>query len=89
MKLSAVHNDRPIEPLDLAVFWTEFVMRHKGAENLRTTAHELHWIQYHSLDVIALLTAIVLAIALVTIKCCMFFLKKCTRKKKQNKNKRE
>ncbi|XP_076118950.1 UDP-glucuronosyltransferase-like [Alosa pseudoharengus] len=90
MKLSAVHNDRPIEPLDLAVFWTEFVMRHKGAEHLRPAAHELNWIQYHSLDVIALLTTIVLTVVLVTIKSCMFCLKKCTRNKtKQKKNKRE
>ncbi|XP_048095708.1 UDP-glucuronosyltransferase 1A5-like isoform X2 [Alosa alosa] len=90
MKLSAVHNDRPIEPLDLAVFWTEFVMRHKGAEHLRPAAHELNWIQYHSLDVIALLTTIVLTVVLVTIKSCMFCLKKCTQNKtKQKKNKRE
>lgn len=30
MRLSSLHKDRPIEPLDLAVFWVEFVMRHKG-----------------------------------------------------------
>lgn len=88
-KLSAVHNDRPIEPLDLAVFWTEFVMRHKGAEHLRPAAHDLNWIQYHSLDVIALLATIVLTIVLVAIKCCMFCFKKCMRKTKQSKNKRE
>ncbi|XP_062391024.1 UDP-glucuronosyltransferase 1-6-like [Sardina pilchardus] len=89
MKLSAVHKDRPIEPLDLAVFWTEFVMRHKGADHLRSTAHELSWVQYHSLDVIALLTTIILTVVLVTIKCCMFCFRKCTGKSNQNKNKRE
>lgn len=30
MRLSSLHKDRPVEPLDLAVFWVEFVMRHKG-----------------------------------------------------------
>ncbi|XP_062391023.1 UDP-glucuronosyltransferase 1-6-like [Sardina pilchardus] len=89
MKLSAVHKDRPIEPLDLAVFWTEFVMRHKGADHLRSTAHELSWVQYHSLDVITLLTTATLTLALVTIKCCMFCFRKCTGQSKQNKNKRE
>ncbi|XP_062390059.1 UDP-glucuronosyltransferase 1A5-like isoform X4 [Sardina pilchardus] len=88
MKLSAVHRDRPIEPLDLAVFWTEFVMRHKGAEHLRPAAHELNWVQYHSLDVIALLTTVVLTVVLVAVKSCMFCVKKCTgNKTKANKNK--
>lgn len=77
MKLSAVHMDRPIEPLDLAVFWTEFVMRHKGAEHLRPAAHDLNWIQYHSLDVIALLTAILIAVSVATIKSCLFCCRKC------------
>ncbi|KAJ8352388.1 hypothetical protein SKAU_G00238640 [Synaphobranchus kaupii] len=81
MKLSAVHNDRPIEPLDLAVFWTEFVMRHKGADHLRTAAHELNWVQYHSLDVIGLLLLIIVTVVMVTVKCCTFcFFKCCARK---------
>uniref|UniRef100_A0AAR2LKL4 UDP-glucuronosyltransferase n=1 Tax=Pygocentrus nattereri TaxID=42514 RepID=A0AAR2LKL4_PYGNA len=58
VKLSAVHKDRPIEPLDLAVYWTEFVMRHKGAEHLRPAAHDLNWFQYHSLDVIGFLLVV-------------------------------
>ncbi|XP_062391152.1 UDP-glucuronosyltransferase 1-6-like [Sardina pilchardus] len=85
MKLSAVHKDRPIEPLDLAVFWTEFVMRHKGADHLRSTAHELSWVQYHSLDVIALLTTAILTLVLVTIKCCTFCFRKCTGKSNKTK----
>ncbi|KAG7237911.1 hypothetical protein INR49_031704 [Caranx melampygus] len=35
-KLSQLHLDKPIKPLDSAVFWMEFVMRHKGAAHLRT-----------------------------------------------------
>ncbi|KAI9538332.1 hypothetical protein NQZ68_016374 [Dissostichus eleginoides] len=50
VRLSEIHLDRPVPPLDLAVFWTEFVIRHKGAEHLRVAAHDLNWIQYHSLD---------------------------------------
>lgn len=85
-KLSAVHKDRPVEPLDLAVFWTEFVMRHKGAEHLRPAAHELNWIQYHSLDVIGLLLLILVTVIVVAFKSCMFCFRKCvrmTQKKKQ------
>uniref|UniRef100_A0A8B9DCL4 glucuronosyltransferase n=1 Tax=Anser cygnoides TaxID=8845 RepID=A0A8B9DCL4_ANSCY len=59
-RLSELHLDRPIHPLDLAVHWVEFVMRHKGAPHLRPAAHDLNWIQYHSLDVIAFLLVVVL-----------------------------
>ncbi|XP_077304338.1 UDP-glucuronosyltransferase 1A1-like isoform X6 [Lithobates pipiens] len=39
-RLSDLHLDRPIHPLDLAVHWVEFVMRHKGAPHLRPAAHD-------------------------------------------------
>ncbi|XP_045415503.1 UDP-glucuronosyltransferase 1-6 isoform X2 [Lemur catta] len=77
MRLSSLHKDRPVEPLDLAVFWVEFVMRHKGAPHLRPAAHDLTWYQYHSLDVIGFLLAVVLTLAFVTFKCCAFGFRKC------------
>ncbi|XP_021478988.1 UDP-glucuronosyltransferase isoform X4 [Oncorhynchus mykiss] len=77
LQLSKVHKDRPIEPLDLAVFWTEFVMRHGGADHLRPAAHDLNWIQYHSLDVFALLLTIILTVVMVTVKCCKVCFHKC------------
>ncbi|XP_056097607.1 UDP-glucuronosyltransferase 1A1-like isoform X3 [Rhinichthys klamathensis goyatoka] len=84
-ELSAIHRDRPIEPLDLAVFWTEFVMRHKGADHLRSAAHELNWIQYHSLDVIGFLILILVTVIFVTVKSCMFCFRKCFRKTQKKK----
>ncbi|XP_055472705.1 UDP-glucuronosyltransferase 1-2 isoform X3 [Psammomys obesus] len=81
MRLSSLHKDRPIEPLDLAVFWVEFVMRHKGAPHLRPAAHDLTWYQYHSLDVIGFLLAIVLTVVFIVFKCCAFGFRKCFRGK--------
>ncbi|XP_012864296.1 PREDICTED: UDP-glucuronosyltransferase 1-5-like isoform X2 [Dipodomys ordii] len=81
MHLSSLHKDRPIEPLDLAVFWVEYVMRHKGAPHLRPAAHDLTWYQYHSLDVIGFLLAIVLTVAFLIFKCCAFGCRKCFGKK--------
>ncbi|XP_069554762.1 UDP-glucuronosyltransferase-like [Brachyistius frenatus] len=80
VELSQIHHDRPVQPLDLAVFWTEFVIRHKGAAHLRVAAHDLNWIQYHCLDVIGLLVLIVLTVLWVTLKCCLFCTRKCCRK---------
>lgn len=81
MRLSSLHKDRPIEPLDLAVFWVEYVMRHKGAPHLRPAAHDLTWYQYHSLDVIGFLLAIVLTVAFIIFKSCAYVFRKCFGKK--------
>ncbi|XP_069716776.1 UDP-glucuronosyltransferase 1A1-like isoform X1 [Phaenicophaeus curvirostris] len=80
-RLSDLHLDRPIHPLDLAVYWVEFVMRHKGAPHLRPAAHDLNWIQYHSLDVIAFLLAVVLLSLFISLKCCLFCCRRCCCKK--------
>ncbi|XP_066855991.1 UDP-glucuronosyltransferase 1A1-like isoform X1 [Anser cygnoides] len=80
-RLSELHLDRPIHPLDLAVHWVEFVMRHKGAPHLRPAAHDLNWIQYHSLDVIAFLLVVVLLSLFISLKCCMFCCRRCCFKK--------
>jgi glucuronosyltransferase len=68
--ISAVFRDRPQKPLETAVFWTEYVMRHKGAVHLRSAARDLNDIQYHSLDVVAFLlgavfTALYILFALI------------------------
>ncbi|XP_048356345.1 UDP-glucuronosyltransferase 1A1-like isoform X2 [Sphaerodactylus townsendi] len=81
MRLSALHLDRPIHPLDLAVHWVEFVMKHKGAPHLRPAAHDLNWIQYHSIDVVAFLLAVVLVVLFISLKCCLFCVRKCFCKK--------
>ncbi|KAM9305642.1 UDP-glucuronosyltransferase 1A1-like [Gastrophryne carolinensis] len=80
-RLSALHLDRPINPLDLAVHWVEFVMRHKGAPHLRPAAHDLNWIQYHSIDVFAFLLAVLVTSLFISIKCCTFACRCCCRRK--------
>ncbi|XP_035527278.1 UDP-glucuronosyltransferase 1A1-like [Morone saxatilis] len=83
-KLSTLHKDRPVDPLDLSVFWTEFVMRHKGAKHLRPAVHDLNWLQYFCLDVIALLATVVLVFVILTVKCLKLCLRKLGRKRKQD-----
>ncbi|NWV82284.1 UD11 glucuronosyltransferase, partial [Dasyornis broadbenti] len=80
-RLSDLHLDRPIHPLDLAVHWVEFVMRHKGAPHLRPAAHDLNWVQYHSLDVIAFLAAVLLLSLFISFKCCLCCCRRCFCKK--------
>ncbi|XP_070470852.1 UDP-glucuronosyltransferase 2A2-like isoform X3 [Equus przewalskii] len=72
MRLSRIHHDQPMKPLDRAVFWIEFVMRHKGAKHLRPASYSLTWYQYHSLDVIGFLLACVATIMFLVTKCFLF-----------------
>ncbi|CAG03163.1 unnamed protein product [Tetraodon nigroviridis] len=66
-RLSRLHRDQPMKPMDTALFWIEFVMRHKGAAHLRTESYKLPWYSYHSVDVVLFLTATVLLIILTIV----------------------
>nr|XP_003415958.1 UDP-glucuronosyltransferase 2B17-like isoform X1 [Loxodonta africana] len=85
MRLSAIHHDQPVKPLDRAVFWIEFVMRHKGAKHLRPASLSLTWYQYHSLDVIGFLLACVAIVTFLVIKCCLFGYQKFFKTEKKKK----
>ncbi|TWW54935.1 UDP-glucuronosyltransferase 1-10, partial [Takifugu flavidus] len=61
-RLSRLHRDAPMKPIDSALFWIEFVMRHKGAAHLRTESYRLPWYSYHSVDVMLFLAGITLLI---------------------------
>ncbi|XP_070695287.1 UDP-glucuronosyltransferase 2B20-like [Pempheris klunzingeri] len=70
LKLSQLHHDKPIKPIDSAIFWVEYVMRHKGAAHLRSESYKMPWYVYHSLDVLAVFVAFgLLIIALVWVFC--------------------
>ncbi|XP_038198476.1 UDP-glucuronosyltransferase 2B7-like isoform X3 [Arvicola amphibius] len=85
MWLSTIHHDQPMKPLDRAVFWVEYVMRHKGAKHLKPLAFNLTWYQYYSLDVIGFLLACVAATIFLTIKCCLFVYQFFVKKQKNKK----
>nr|XP_055062047.1 UDP-glucuronosyltransferase 2A3-like [Misgurnus anguillicaudatus] len=65
-RLSRLHRDVPVKPLDSAIFWMEFVMRHKGAAHLRTESYKMPWYSYHSVDVMLFLLSAVSLIILIT-----------------------
>ncbi|KAM4854660.1 UDP-glucuronosyltransferase 2B31-like isoform 1-T1 [Thomomys bottae] len=87
VRLSRIHHDQPVKPLDQAVFWVEFVMRHKGAKHLHPAGLNLNLFQYHSLDVIGFLLACVATVIFILMRCCLFSCRKFTktgRKKKRD-----
>jgi glucuronosyltransferase len=64
-QLSRAFRDRPQSALETAVFWTEYVIKHRGAPHLQSAAVDLSWYQYLLLDIIMVLT--VTAILITTI----------------------
>lgn len=46
-----------MSPSQSVVYWTEYVIRHRGAPHLRSHAFDLTWYQYLLLDVIAAVLA--------------------------------
>ncbi|XP_030647794.1 UDP-glucuronosyltransferase 2A1-like isoform X3 [Chanos chanos] len=87
MRLSRIHHDRPVHPRDEAVFWIEFVMRHKGAKHLRVQAHNLTWYQYHSLDVFAFLLAIIALVLFIFYKILKSCVVRCCFRSRSKKKK--
>ncbi|KAK9878455.1 hypothetical protein WA026_022095 [Henosepilachna vigintioctopunctata] len=51
LRLSEEFKDRPMSPLETAVYWVEYVLRHKGAPQLKTPSIALEWYQYYLFDV--------------------------------------
>jgi glucuronosyltransferase len=79
--------DQPQTPMEKAVFWVEYVDRHKGAHFMQTSAQYLNFIEYHNLDIYFTLATLAFLIVFVPIylirKVLRFFLKKSTKPKKQ------
>uniref|UniRef100_A0A672INL2 UDP-glucuronosyltransferase n=1 Tax=Salarias fasciatus TaxID=181472 RepID=A0A672INL2_SALFA len=71
-RLSRLHRDQPLTPMDNALFWMEFVMRHKGAAHLKAQGNRMPWYSYHSVDV-----ALFLVGALMLLLFTVFLLLRC------------
>lgn len=69
-KQSSLTHDRPMSPLETAVYWVEFVCRHKGAGHLRVAGTDLPWYKYFLVDVILFLLFGVLSILFVFYTVC-------------------
>ncbi|KAG7256225.1 hypothetical protein CRUP_035853 [Coryphaenoides rupestris] len=69
-RLSRLHRDKPLPPLDTAVFWIEYVIRNKGAGHLRSVGSGLPWYSYHSVDVALFLLALGAASLWALISVC-------------------
>ncbi|XP_054737750.1 UDP-glucosyltransferase 2-like [Anastrepha obliqua] len=72
-RISRIFHDRPMGPRETALYWIDYVIRHKGARHLRAAGLDLKWYQFYLLDVIGLAVAvIVVALGVVVTLVCWF-----------------
>ncbi|KAH8281925.1 hypothetical protein KR054_004172 [Drosophila jambulina] len=64
-KSSKLYRDRPMNSSDLATFWLEYIIRHKGAKNLYYPSRELNWLEYQSFDVYVIIYGFLILIVLI------------------------
>ncbi|XP_047108291.1 UDP-glycosyltransferase UGT5-like [Schistocerca piceifrons] len=62
-RMSAIFREHQADSLERAVWWVEYVIRHKGAPHMRSAALDLHWWQFLLLDVIAFILVAATAVA--------------------------
>ncbi|KAM9717746.1 UDP glucuronosyltransferase 5 family, polypeptide G1 [Menidia menidia] len=71
-RLSTLHRDQPMSPMDTAIFWIEYVIRNKGAAHLRAAGFNLPWYSYFCLDVVAVIMALSVTFIWGLIFTCRF-----------------
>uniref|UniRef100_A0A182PLS9 UDP-glycosyltransferases domain-containing protein n=1 Tax=Anopheles epiroticus TaxID=199890 RepID=A0A182PLS9_9DIPT len=73
-RASELFRDNLVPPMQEAMHWIEYVMRHKGAKHLKTRAIELSWTQYLLVDVVGFFLLGFLLLAAVFYKVLGLFL---------------
>lgn len=81
MKISLRYRDQPKKPIDTAIYWVEYVIRHKGAHHMHSSGQDLSFLQYHNLDILLTLVALVVVLNFIVSKCCYGNVKKSEQKK--------
>lgn len=68
MHIEKLMNDAPMKGIDKAVWWIEYVIRHKGAKHLRSPSMDIPWYQYLLLDVMAVILSTLLLLIFIIYK---------------------
>nr|XP_020501287.1 UDP-glucuronosyltransferase 2C1-like [Labrus bergylta] len=80
-RLSMLHRDLPISPIDTAIFWIEYVLRNKRAAHLQSAGFSMPWYSYFCLDVAVFFIIIIVAFAWALIAFCRILCKSRRKRK--------
>lgn len=88
-EMSRRFQDRPMSPLDTAMYWIEYVIRNNGAHYWKNPALELSWIAAYMIDVYLFIFGVTLLLLYVVAKVVSTVLSAFSGKKtKKQKTKR-
>lgn len=73
-KLRQLVQDEPMKGVEKAVWWAEYVIRHKGTTHLRSPTVDIEWYKFLLLDVFAVIIGGPLLILFITDKLAKFLL---------------
>ncbi|XP_030562496.1 UDP-glucuronosyltransferase 2B15-like isoform X1 [Drosophila novamexicana] len=85
-RASRIFRDRPLSAMDTAMFWIDYVIKHRGAPHMVSAGLDLAWYQFYLLDIIGIALAIILLPILGLLLICRNYnsAKKPKSKAKQN-----
>jgi len=70
---SDIFKNQPMSPEQSILYWTEYVIRHKGAPHLTPHSFNLTWYQYLLLDVIAVMIVFICVSLFIIYKLIKMF----------------
>lgn len=59
--------DQPMQPMERAIYWIEYVIRHDGAHFMQTSAQFLSFVEYNNLDIYGTIALLILLVIFVPI----------------------
>ncbi|XP_055838426.1 UDP-glycosyltransferase UGT5-like [Episyrphus balteatus] len=83
-RISNIFRDRPLCPRETAMYWIEYVIRHRGARQIRSAGLDLAWYQFYLLDVIGFVLFIVSIMCGITFVALRKLFKRQNVKEKTN-----
>lgn len=66
--------DEPMGSMEKAMFWIEYVIKHKGAKYLRPPTVDVSWFRFLVVDVLIFLLVTSLVALVVTYKLVLYFI---------------
>lgn len=60
--VSSQYRDQRMTPMETAVYWVEYIARHKGAPHMRSAGQDLSWFALYNLDIYAFVLMLVVLV---------------------------